>query len=432
MRKRTLSMFLALALALSSSVYAQTPSKELYVVKDNLHYDSIGVFSEGLFSVSRYYNKKDLTTVHGLIDTAGNEVVPLKYHYMSGISDNYIRVGMDTDSNMDTGTPYFGWGLDKWGFINTQNQTVIPITYDKAEDFSEGLALVGKQYQYTQKGILGFPDSTEIGYKIGFVNQSGKVIVPLVYDDAKNFSEGLCVVTKDRKSGFVDKNGKTVIPLVYDNAESFSEGLAAVSKNGKSGFIDTKGKVVSPLRYDSVGNFKDGLVMIEQNEKEGVINKQGKVIVQPTYDYVGDFSEGLAPVYQVVDKNKGKCKYGFINQSGKVVIPLSFTNVSSFSDGLAIVKTTDELNKNYSAIDKNGKTVLHYPDKTLDDFHNGILELGKNTYQDHNLPDTFGLIDKQGNELLQMKYSSVSFDGKFAVTRERNGNITIWGIKSAG
>lgn len=432
MGKRTLSMFLALALALSSSVYAQTPSKKLCVVKDNLHYDSIGVFSKGLFEVSRYSDKNQLTRVYGLIDTAGNQVVPLKYHYMSSISDSYIRVGMDTDNNMDTGMPYFGWGLDKWGFINTQNQMVIPVTYDRAEDFSEGLALVGKDYQYIQKGILGFPDSTATGYKIGFVNQNGKVVVPLVYDDAKNFSEGLSVVTKDRKSGFVDKNGKIVIPLIYDNAESFSEGLAAVSKNGKSGFINAQGKVVIPLRYDTVGNFKEGLVMIGQGDKRGVINKQGKVVVQPIYDYVDDFSEGLALVYQVVDKSKAKCKYGFINQSGKVVIPLSFTSASSFSDGLAIVKTTDELNKNYTVIDKNGKTVLHYPDKSIHTFRNGILELGKNTYQDHNLPDTFGLIDKQGNEILPMKYSSISFDDEFAVTRERNGNSIIWGIRSAG
>lgn len=433
MKKRIISMVLALSLMLTSSAFALTPSKELYVVKDNLRYDSIRVFSEGLFEVSQYYNKKDGTTVHGLIDTTGKEVVPLKYHYMSSISDNCIRVGMDTDNNMDTGTPYFGWGLDKWGFINTKNQTVIPFTYDKAEDFSEGLALVGKEYQYIQKGILGFPDSTATGYKIGFINHSGKVVVPLIYDDAKNFSEGLAVVIKDRKYGFVDKTGKIVVPIIYDNAESFSEGLAAVSKNGKSGFINTQGKVVIPLRYDTVGEFKEGFAMIGQGEKEGLINKQGKIIVQPTYDYVGNFSEGLAVVYQVVNQNSGKSKYGFINQSGKLIIPLSFTSASSFSDGVAIVKTTDELNKNYTAIDKTGKTILHYPDKTLDKFNNGIAELGKNTTHDyeldHNLPDTYGLIDKQGNELLPMKYASISFDDKFAVTRERNGNCIIWGIK---
>jgi hypothetical protein len=32
-----------------------------------------------------------------------------------------------------------------------------------------------------------------------------------------------------------------IIPLVYDKADSFSDGLAHVTLNGKDGYIDTKG-----------------------------------------------------------------------------------------------------------------------------------------------------------------------------------------------
>jgi len=46
---------------------------------------------------------------------------------------------------------------------------------------------------------------------------------------------------KGDKWGFSDENKNIVIPLLYDNAISFSEGLAAVELNGKWGYIDTKG-----------------------------------------------------------------------------------------------------------------------------------------------------------------------------------------------
>ena len=54
-----------------------------------------------------------------------------------------------------------------------------------------------------------------------------------MYDDPQPFEEGFSVVTKDDKKGFVNPQGKEIVPLVYENAEKFSEGLAAVKKEGK-------------------------------------------------------------------------------------------------------------------------------------------------------------------------------------------------------
>src|SRR5690242_14305812 len=82
--------------------------------------------------------------------------------------------------------------------------------------------------------------------KIGFVDNSGKIIVPLEYDDAGIFSEGLAWVKKDDKYGYVDKTGKLVIPLKYDEASNFGLGCAAVSWNdGRTSevdYIDKTGK----------------------------------------------------------------------------------------------------------------------------------------------------------------------------------------------
>ena len=66
------------------------------------------------------------------------------------------------------------------------------------------------------------------------------------YDNFDDFSNGLSLVTKGGKKGFVNKEGKLVIPLIFEEARHFNEGMAAVKKEGKWGFLDSTGKEVVP------------------------------------------------------------------------------------------------------------------------------------------------------------------------------------------
>ena len=63
------------------------------------------------------------------------------------------------------------------------------------------------------------------------------------------FTEGLTWVELNKVRGFIDKTGKEVIPIKYDAADNFSEGLARVQLNGKWGYIDKNGKEVLPIKY---------------------------------------------------------------------------------------------------------------------------------------------------------------------------------------
>ena len=49
---------------------------------------------------------------------------------------------------------------------------------------------------------------------------------------ANDFSEGLASVNKDGKWGFIDKTGKVIIPFIYEiyNPEEFHEGLVRMGK----------------------------------------------------------------------------------------------------------------------------------------------------------------------------------------------------------
>jgi serine/threonine protein kinase len=206
--------------------------------------------------------------------------------------------------------------------------------YDYDLDFREGLAAV----------------IDELTWKRGFIDKSGKEVIPLIYDYANGFQEGLAKVKLNGKWGFVDKSGKEVVPLKYDYVVDFYKGLAWVELNGKQGFIDKSGNVAIPIMYDRVAHFKQGLAGVGLNGKCGFIDKSNNVVVPIIYDYVEGFSDDLAKV-------KLNGKFGFIDKSGNVVIPIMYDGAWYFSEGTSTVR----LNGKSFVINKKGECVSDCP-----------------------------------------------------------------------
>ena len=64
------------------------------------------------------------------------------------------------------------------------------------------------------------------------------------YDFAERFSDGLAAVKVGGRFGYIDKTGRVVIPLQFDSAGEFSDGVAEVEVGGEFGYINTSGKYV--------------------------------------------------------------------------------------------------------------------------------------------------------------------------------------------
>ncbi|MBK9634136.1 MAG: WG repeat-containing protein [Bacteroidetes bacterium] len=45
---------------------------------------------------------------------------------------------------------------------------------------------------------------------MGFIDKTGRVIIPLIYDDAFPFSEGLARVKNDNKTYYINKQGQCI------------------------------------------------------------------------------------------------------------------------------------------------------------------------------------------------------------------------------
>ena len=66
----------------------------------------------------------------------------------------------------------------------------------------------------------------------GFIDQAGKLAIPLCFDAVGDFSEGLARFERDKKWGYIDTAGRVVIEPKYPWAQEFSESLARVQVSG--------------------------------------------------------------------------------------------------------------------------------------------------------------------------------------------------------
>ncbi len=171
-----------------------------------------------------------------------------------------------------------------------------------------------------------------VGGKFGFIDKSGKEIIPFLFDNATGFSDGLASVASEGKEGFIDPTGKVVIPFMYDRTCAFQQGLAFVKKDGKCGYVNASGQAVIPLIYDDADYyFKNALAAVKQADLYGYIDRTGKLIVPCQYKNAHGFNEGLASV-QLGDK------WGFIDTTGTLVIDARYDYAGFFTDGVAEVK----------------------------------------------------------------------------------------------
>lgn len=180
-----------------------------------LIYDDAGHFSEGMVWVEKEGKK-------GFVDRSGSEVIPPIYDEVGDFIEGMAWVRKD----------------NKEGAIDQLGREIIPLIYDVVFDFHEGSAVVVQNDKW------------------GLADKSGDVFIPVIYDTETTtqkivmsgngygrgmpvnaplslgrFSDDLLLVKQDGLYGYFDREGIEVIPFIYKNASNFSEGLAWMKEN---------------------------------------------------------------------------------------------------------------------------------------------------------------------------------------------------------
>jgi len=438
-----------------------TPPYEDFEDFNNYYNGAYHIFNSMLVLVRSNNGNDDLS---GIYDGKTGELISPGYFFFREGHGEDINFWLDNDfAVISTGD----WDERKYGHIDKNGQIVVPLIYDRAGDFFDGLAQVALDGKY------------------GFVNTSGEVVIPIIYDYAgwmewgEVFCDGLATVAIDGKWGFIDRSGGVIIPLEFDGAQQFSEGLAAVQRDGYWGFVNTNGELVVDFEYARVNEFENGVSVVQKGSphvtgyewmswKSGLINREGEVLLPVEYDLIHYSGDDLFSVF-IGDRGPQIGKWGFADMSGEIVIPIKYDDARGFQNGLAMVgignaltgnvkwgyiNTADEIiipleygwgwplnedlicvsvgsndNPTVKVYNRSGEEVLPLGafsgyGKYLGD---GVLWAGND--------DNWGLINLDGEILLPFEYDSNSFFSTFRATFSEGMTFLIkngkWGFATA-
>lgn len=190
------------------------------------------------------------------------------------------------------------WASDKHGPILVDLEGKVAARFTSARvtlcdrrPFAEGFSAVATAWI---KGGEHKWDYTNWGY----VNTKCELIVPGLYDEAHDFSDGLACVRKGEFYGFVDAGGREAISPQFFNVDmdGFQDGFCAVQKvkDGPFFFIDHQGQKVFGREFDEAYAFHEGAAAVRVKDKWGLIDKTGNFVIKPKYVLLGSFHSGLA------------------------------------------------------------------------------------------------------------------------------------------
>lgn len=277
------------------------------------------------------------------INEQGNVVFTLQARWVSNFSNGLASIKTQEVVNNK-------W-VTKYGFVNKSGSIVIPCIYDKVNDFNTNVTWVKKKAD---------------NYYI-LIDKSGNIIPTKHYKKVGNFYKNhkdVCAVYEDNKIGFINNAGKEIVPCKYLGSSTFEEGLSCVTAYDgtveKYGFIDKTGTVVIPFQYRQAGSssFNNGECRVTVSGKTVLINKKGEIIFKTKYKSLQNFNHGLAAVSTKPDRTG----WGFVNRNDKWIVKPIYDYVTSFNeDAYAIV----EKNNLKGAIDTTGRLILPMKYETI-------------------------------------------------------------------
>jgi hypothetical protein len=158
----------------------------------------------------------------------------------------------------------------KWGYADDSGKIVIQPQFDRARPFSEGLAAVAIATDPDARDLITGGSGNTI-YSItvdrddflwGYVDETGRIVISLQFNDADDFSDGLASFMIGRnwwlgRWGYIDKTGAVIVPPQFSSHIAFADGRAWVSIGKLQGCDESKPDS-KPGRYgyvDRSGNF---------------------------------------------------------------------------------------------------------------------------------------------------------------------------------
>jgi hypothetical protein len=235
-------------------------------------------------------------------------------------------------------------------------------------------------------------------------DKNGAPVSSLVFDRIDEVKEGLTMVRLrpekngienldgvDRtinyynrfRFGFIDSSGKMVLPLIYNGAHGFNLNRTAVRKSDKWALINKKGDLITDFKYDQLYYAGEKRYGFRQGKLWGLLDLNGQEVIPAKYygvvrtDYETDHFHGYSCL---------------VFKNGKAITTKQLP-------GFRQTRT--------SLIDTNGIQLFPFKYKTIEEQEGGLFKVSLRNH-DHER-ESYGLIDKNGTEIVPVYQNHISW-----------------------
>ena len=284
--------------------------------------------------------------------------------------------------------------------INAQACIKTSYSYDHADAFIDGLARVQRDGKW------------------GFIDKSGKEVIPCVWDDIYYFIDGLALVEQNEKYGFINLSNEVVVPCEFDAAIDFDggDGIAAVCKSDDDqtlwAIIDNTGKFVTSFAFSEVARDSEGThVYIDKEDEDGMFRQESYMI-----DKYGHRIEERSEEKKDLEIVKREGKFGVVNKNNDIVIPFNYDRITQRFGEYYIVEKYDSKERNdvgylKGLFSSNGKLIIPCKYYEISDFYEGISMVYDGW--------SYGFTNDRGEIISECKYSKAQpFSEGVAVVRD--------------
>lgn len=286
---------------------------------------------------------------------------------------------------------------DKKMGVRLYNRELLPVTFDSIEVVSSWSTLIVKK-----------------GKKKGVYDSSGKILIPIVYDQLacfKGHSSELAyyAYTKTTKSlTLFNSSGQVVLKgikgdLVFGMTDRSVMVYSERKNPDRVGLMDHQGKRLTETVFTKIEPLKDKLYRVvgTSSLKTGVLNSNAELLLDTVFLSIYDFNKDLL---QVNDDSGNSGLYDISVQKMTLPCKYHFTLMTGRFNGMPYIKVVqgDLENKTYGLVLANGTEILPMKYPSLEKCMSDTLFIAQKD-------SLFGVIDIQGKEFLSFKFETLNY-----------------------
>ena len=342
---------------------------------------------------------------YGLIDQQQNSVIPIQFDRIQEVQPG----------------KFLAKKMGKWGLFNSYNRTRIPFDYDSIQ-FLPNCSRAFIKYK---------------GWQL--IDSIGNIKTKKQYDYLADFDGTSFVVRSKGYWGLVDFFGDEIIHCVFDSITERHLNRVAVKFKGQFGIMDLhENWKLAPQPYP-IKLVNDDRYVLQQRSNSFLKNYMHQIIYFTTYNmrfkedywleilhdgiekpisYDGLVLKGLKfpddqAMSRIEETHTGQIKnaafvmseglmgirkdgkFGFVDTNGKLRIANRYDSIGDFHEGLAPIKLIGM----WGFINQHDKIVIQPNYQSVTRFSNSLSRVKRN--------DKYGLINKEGDIRLALRYDEL-------------------------